>query len=169
MIDEVREAAFIPCFPPCTVESVTTHVSQGKAFHHPSLSSRRVGMSIIVWYITLVLCPTVATSCGFREFFDQNLEGQHGHGQSDPLAVPQLGSCASSGRAWRLLAAVLPGRGRATGLPATALCSSYAIPKPPIPSPVTIQERPGIHKWEHYFSAYEQECRVRVGVRVRVS
>jgi len=48
-------------------------------------------MSIIVWCITLVLCPTVATSCGFREFFEQNLEG------------------------------------------------------------------PGIHKWEHYFSAYEQE------------
>ena len=48
-------------------------------------------MSIIVWCITLVLCPTVATSCGFRTFFEQNLEG------------------------------------------------------------------PGIHKWEHYFSAYEQE------------
>ena len=27
------------------------------------------------------------------------------HGQSAPLAVPQLGSCASSGRAWRLWAA----------------------------------------------------------------
>ena len=26
-------------------------------------------------------------------------------GQSDPLAVPQLGVCASSGRAWRLRAA----------------------------------------------------------------
>ena len=27
------------------------------------------------------------------------------HGQSGPLAVPELGSCASSGRAWRLCAA----------------------------------------------------------------
>ena len=27
------------------------------------------------------------------------------HGQSDPLAAPQLGACASSGRAWRLRAA----------------------------------------------------------------
>ena len=29
------------------------------------------------------------------------------HGQSAPLAVPQLGACASSGRAWRLWAARL--------------------------------------------------------------
>ena len=38
-----------------------------------------------------------------------------------PLAAPQLGSCASSGRAWRLWAArQLPGRGRPTARPATA-------------------------------------------------
>mgnify|MGYP004234180597 CR=1 FL=1 len=29
----------------------------------------------------------------------------HQHGQSAPVAVPGLGSCASSGRAWRLRAA----------------------------------------------------------------
>ena len=38
--------------------------------------------------------------------------------------MPQLGSCASSGRAWRLWAALagsaLPGRGRPTGRPAAA-------------------------------------------------
>ena len=44
--------------------------------------------------------------------------GERRHGQGGPLAVPQLGSCASSGRAWRLWAALgsrLPGRGRPTG------------------------------------------------------
>ena len=45
-------------------------------------------------------------------------------GQSAPLAVPQLGSCASSGRAWWLWAARhSQGRGRATERSATALCA----------------------------------------------
>ena len=43
------------------------------------------------------------------------------HGQSGPLAVPQLGSCASSGRAWWLWAAfTLRGRSRPIGRPDTA-------------------------------------------------
>eukprot|EP00964_Phaeocystis_antarctica_P021828 scaffold12121_cov57-Phaeocystis_antarctica.AAC.2 len=43
------------------------------------------------------------------------------HGQSAPLAAPQLGFCASSGRAWQLSAACTPrGRGQPTGNPATA-------------------------------------------------
>ena len=39
-----------------------------------------------------------------------------------PLAAPQLGSCASSGRTWRLWAArhMNPGMGRPTGRPSTA-------------------------------------------------
>jgi chromosome segregation ATPase len=41
------------------------------------------------------------------------------HGQSGPLAGPQLGSCAASGRAWQLWAACAPrGRGQPTGCPA---------------------------------------------------
>ena len=43
------------------------------------------------------------------------------YGQSAPLAVLQLGSCASSGRAWRLWAARRSqARGRPSGRPATA-------------------------------------------------
>ena len=43
------------------------------------------------------------------------------HGQSAPLAGPQLGFCASSGGAWWLWAACTPrGRGQPTGRPATA-------------------------------------------------
>ena len=43
------------------------------------------------------------------------------HGQSAPLAAPQLGYCASSGRAWRLWSAQhTPGRNRSTRRPATA-------------------------------------------------
>ena len=50
------------------------------------------------------------------------------NGQSVPLAVPQLGSCASSGRAWRLR---------------TAWHSdAEATPKPLIPPSLTIQARP---------------------------
>ena len=45
---------------------------------------------------------------------------QHGH-SAPPLAAPQLGSCASSGRAWRLWAARhSQGRDRANWRPATA-------------------------------------------------
>ena len=41
---------------------------------------------------------------GGESEFLQQLLGPHAyqHGQSVPLAVPQLGSCASSGRTWRL-------------------------------------------------------------------
>ena len=43
------------------------------------------------------------------------------HGQGAPLAVPQLGSCASSGRAWQLwLAWRSHGRDRPAGRPLTA-------------------------------------------------
>ena len=51
------------------------------------------------------------------------------HGQSATLAVPQLGSCGSSGRAWRLRAARhSQGRGQATGRPATRLGGSSELP-----------------------------------------
>ena len=48
------------------------------------------------------------------------------HGQSAPLAVPGLGSCASSARAWRLWAArhSPTGKAQATVCRATASCSS---------------------------------------------
>ena len=43
------------------------------------------------------------------------------YGQNSPWALPQLGSCASSGRALRLWAvSALPGRGRPTERPVTA-------------------------------------------------
>ena len=58
-----------------------------------------------------------------------------------PLAVPQLGSCGSSGRAWWLWAARhSQSRGRALGRPVTRLgCSSKLPPKSPISLPSTIQ------------------------------
>ena len=43
------------------------------------------------------------------------------HGQSGPLVVPELGSCASSGRAWRLWAARHPQGGEAGPLGAQPL------------------------------------------------
>ena len=43
-------------------------------------------MTIIAWCIALVLCPTVAaTSCGFRSFFEQNLQGPG----EPPLRLPK--------------------------------------------------------------------------------
>ena len=42
------------------------------------------------------------------------------HGRSPRSAVPELGSCASSGRAWRLWAARHPHGGPVPGRPATA-------------------------------------------------
>jgi|SouAtlMetagenome_1021521.scaffolds.fasta_scaffold18446_1 hypothetical protein len=55
-------------------------------------------------------------------------------GQSVPLAVPQLGSCASSRRAWRLWAARHSQEERpAHWAPRHCLgCSSQPPPKPPI-------------------------------------
>ena len=60
------------------------------------------------------------------------------HGQSGPSALPQLGSCASSGHAW-------PARYFERSIlwaPSHRLgCSSQPPPKPPIPPPLTIQVR----------------------------
>ena len=51
--------------------------------------------------LTLTLHPNLGSHC-----FDANATvAVPQHGQSAPLAGPQLGSCASSGRAWRLWAA----------------------------------------------------------------
>ena len=49
--------------------------------------------------LTLTLTARVQVD-GFTYFSDGSWAGQHG--QSAALAVPQLSSCASSGRAWRL-------------------------------------------------------------------
>ena len=63
-------------------------------------------------------CPTVEES--------QRAEEESQHGQSAPWAVPPLGSCASSGRAWAgtewaaLGSSALPGRRRPTVRPATS-------------------------------------------------
>ena len=45
-------------------------------------------------------CPVACAACVCAARV-----GAHQHGQSAPLAGPQLGSCASAGRAWRLWAA----------------------------------------------------------------
>ena len=50
-----------------------------------------------------LLIHAVARAKGGRPYMEDRHVWQHG--QSDPLAVPQLGPCASSGRAWRLWAA----------------------------------------------------------------
>ena len=62
------------------------------------------------------------------------------HGESAPLAVPQLGSCASSGRTWRLWAAWhcqgeaaplgVPPRPRVLE-PAASVVADFAAPDPP--------------------------------------
>ena len=79
--------------------------------------------AIIVTYLTnilatqglsVVLCVSVFCCIVVLLFVTQ-------HGQSAPLAVPQLGSCASSGRALRLWAvSALPGRCPVTEIAATA-------------------------------------------------
>ena len=62
---------------------------------------------------------TAATTRAAASTMEHVLAQQHD--QSGPLAVPQLGSCASSGRTWRPWAARHShGRGQPTGRPATA-------------------------------------------------
>ena len=70
--------------------------------------------------------------------------GERQLGQSAPLAVPQLGSCAFSERAWRLWAALMltPRKRPAHWAPSHRLgCSSEPPPKPPMSPPLTIQKR----------------------------
>ena len=63
------------------------------------------------------------------------------HGQSAPLAAPQLAPCASSGRAWWLWAACTPaactpaGRSLATGAPRH--CLGFSSDPPPKPADIT--------------------------------
>jgi len=61
--------------------------------------------------------------------------------QAPPLAVPELSSCASSGRAWRLWAASgsQGKRPRHWALRHRLGCSSQPPPKPLISPPLTIQ------------------------------
>ena len=63
------------------------------------------------------------------------------HGQSASLAVPQLGSRASSGRAWRLWAARHTNHSQGEAGPLGAQ-PSEPPPKPPIPLPLTAQVPP---------------------------
>ena len=57
--------------------------------------------------------------------------GARQHGRSAPLAVPQLGFCASSGRAWRLWATRTPRKRPTHWAPSHCLgCSSEPPPKP---------------------------------------
>ena len=62
------------------------------------------------------------------------------HGQTAVWAVPQLGSCASSGHAWRLWAAWHSQieAGSLSALPLLRV-SSEPPPKAPIPRPLTTQ------------------------------
>ena len=62
------------------------------------------------------------------------MDGAPAWSKPPPLAAPQLGSCASSGRPWRLWAA-WHSQGEAGPL------SAPPLPKPPISPPLTIQER----------------------------
>ena len=65
---------------------------------------------------------------------EEEEEEEEEHGQSAPLAASQLGSCASSGRAWRLWAA------RHSQEEGDPLGAQPLPPKPPISPPLTIQE-----------------------------
>ena len=96
-------------------------------------------MPIIAWCIALVLCPTAAaTSCGFRPFFEQNLQVLHTHLSKETTALPVLACIA--------------------GLACAARPSCATSPSSAPASPSSLRHQgPGIHKWEHYFSAYEQE------------
>ena len=70
--------------------------------------------------------------------------GERQPGQSAPLAVPQLGSCAFLERAWRLWAALMltPRKRPAHWAPSHRLgCTSEPPPKPPMSPPLTIQKR----------------------------
>ena len=69
-------------------------------------------------------------------YFNWRVEEVAQHGQSPVWALPQLGSCASPGQAWRGLgSSVLPWRGQPSG----AECSSQPPPRPPRSPPLTIQ------------------------------
>ena len=61
----------------------------------------------VVWGVgkELVLGAGLGVAKGAVALVDKGVEAAAPHGQSPHLAVPQLGSCASSGRAWRLRAA----------------------------------------------------------------
>ena len=61
------------------------------------------------------------------------------HGQSAPLAGPQLGSCASSGRASRLQLGTPRARPAYWAPSHCRGCSSEPLPEPPIPPPLTTQ------------------------------
>ena len=67
--------------------------------------------------------PSYSPAVG-RQYTSVMSTGKRGEGRGQtcpPLAAPQLGSCASSARAWRLCAARhSQGRGQATGRAATA-------------------------------------------------
>eukprot|EP00964_Phaeocystis_antarctica_P036842 scaffold21024_cov55-Phaeocystis_antarctica.AAC.5 len=82
---------------------------------------------------------SVAQACAFMQ--DPSLSGMtvEPHGQSAPLAVLQLGSCASSGRAWWLRAA-RHSQGEAQPLgapPLPRVLESAASKAPPICTPLT--------------------------------
>ena len=76
-------------------------------------------------------------------------EPQHGHLVIAPLALPQLASCASSGRArWPSAARHSQGAAPASGAPShrlggLELASRITLPKSPIPLPVTVHVRAG--------------------------
>ena len=82
------------------------------------------------------------------------------HGQSGPLAAPQLGPCASSGRASAAAdSSALPGERPAHWAPSRCLgCLSAPPPKPPI-SPhltvhLTVQARLGMGRLLHAIDAW---------------
>ena len=86
---------------------------------------------------------TTKRTCGWRPTDDITVivsrvidptEAEPARSKCAPLAVPQLGACASSGRLAAPGSSALPGRGRPTTRPATAShsCSSQPPPKPPI-------------------------------------
>ena len=89
------------------------------------------------------LSPEVIEGRPYNHLSDVWALGVVQHGQCAPLAAPQLGSCASSGRAWRLWAMrPLRGRSRLTGRPDTASSARASrLQRRRFPPPLTLQAR----------------------------
>ena len=99
------------CSPACTVPPCHRATVPACTMHHAPCTMRHASFTLCLTPFTLYLTPAAARRrhlCpyrGRRPPLLRRLGGGAAWSESPPLAAPQLGSCASSGRAWRLWAA----------------------------------------------------------------